>query len=126
MSVRLAMVGLMVRDMPRALAFYRALGLPIPAGDDGKRFVMHRLESGVTIFWDTFFADTYDPERTWPSGGYQVMLEFFVDDVAAVDAKAAQLVADGYHQRMAPAQTDGPYAAMVDDPDGNVILITAG
>lgn len=31
-----------------------------------------------------------------------------------------------YHGRMAPKQTEGPYAAMVDDPDGNVALITAG
>jgi hypothetical protein len=26
---------------------------------------------------------------------------------------------------MAPAQTTGPYAAMVDDPDGNVVLLTS-
>ena len=26
---------------------------------------------------------------------------------------------------MAPEQTDGPYAAMVDDPDGNVVLLTS-
>lgn len=26
---------------------------------------------------------------------------------------------------MAPAQTAGPYAAMIDDPDGNVVLITS-
>jgi hypothetical protein len=26
---------------------------------------------------------------------------------------------------MAPTQTVGPYAAMVDDPDGNVILLTS-
>ncbi len=32
----------------------------------------------------------------------------------------------GYHGRTPPLQTSGPYAAMVDDPDGNMILITAG
>jgi hypothetical protein len=26
---------------------------------------------------------------------------------------------------MAPAKTTGPYAAMVDDPDGNVVLISS-
>jgi predicted lactoylglutathione lyase len=118
------MVGLMVEDMPAALAFYRRLGLAIPPEDDAKRFVMWRMESGVTIFWDTVFANTWDPNREKPAGGYRVMLEFFLPDAAAVDAKYEELVGFGYHGRRAPVQTDGPYAAMVDDPDGNVILIT--
>ncbi len=125
MSIQLSMVGLMVEDMPRALEFYRRLGLEIPAEDDTKRFVMHRMESGVTLFWDRYFADTYDPNRQPHTGGYQVMLEFFLGSNAAVDTKYAELVDYGYHGRMAPEQTNGPYAAMVDDPDGNVILLTA-
>jgi predicted lactoylglutathione lyase len=126
MTIQLSMVGLMVRDMAAALAFYRRLGLVIAPEEDDKRFVMHRMESGVTLFWDTFFADKYDPARQWPTGGYQAMLEFFLADNAAVDAKYAELVEHGYHGRSAPTQTVGPYAAMVDDPDGNVILLTAG
>lgn len=126
MSIQLSMLGLMVQDMPRALQFYRRLGLEIPAEADSQRFVMHRMESGVTLFWDTVFADTYDPTRQPYTGGYQSMLEFFLASNDAVDATFAELVAFGYHGRMAPTQTNGPYAAMVDDPDGNVILITAG
>ena len=124
--VQLSMVGLMVREMATSLAFYRRLGMDIPADADEKRFVQVRMESGVTIFWDTFWADQHDPTRTWPSGGYQVMLEFFMADDAAVDAKYAEMTELGYHGRMPPAQTSGPYAAMVDDPDGNVVLITSG
>ncbi len=124
MSLQLSMVGLMVENMPRALEFYRRLGLAIPEEEDEKKFVMLRMESGVTIFWDTVFANTYDPAREAPAGGYRVMLEFFLDDAAAVDAKYAELVGYGYHGRSAPVQTNGPYAAMVDDPDGNCILIT--
>ena len=126
MAIQLSMLGLMVHDMPRALQFYRRLGLEIPTEADTQRFVMHPMESGVTLFWDKYFADTYDPTRQPQTGGYQVMLEFFLESNAAVDAKYAELVGFGYHGRMAPAQTNGPYAAMVDDPDGNVILITAG
>jgi catechol 2,3-dioxygenase-like lactoylglutathione lyase family enzyme len=124
-TIQLSMVGLIVRDMPAALAFYRRLGLVIPAEEDGKRFVMHRMESGVTLFWDTVFADTYDPTRTPPAGGYQAMLEFFLGTDADVDAKYAEMVGAGYHGRMVPTQTNGPYAAMVDDPDGNVVLLTS-
>jgi len=121
MSVQLSMVGLMVRDMAASLTFYRRLGLAIPAAAEQKRFVLHRMESGVSIF-----ADTYDPTRGAPTGGYRVMLEFFLADEAAVDAKYHELTGYGYGGRRAPVQTTGPYAAMVDDPDGNVVLLTAG
>jgi len=126
MSVQLSMVGLMVRDMAASLTFYRRLGLAIPAAAEQKRFVLHRMESGVSIFWDTVFADTYDPTRGAPTGGYRVMLEFFLADEAAVDAKYHELTGYGYGGRRAPVQTTGPNAAMVDDPDGNVVLLTAG
>ena len=120
------MVGLMVRDMAESLRFYRRLGLEIPEDVDDKRFVMHRMDSGVTLFWDWYFSDTYDPGRRFPEGGYQVMLEFFLESNEAVDQMYRDLVGFGYHGRREPVQTDGPYAAMVDDPDGNVVLITAG
>lgn len=44
---------------------------------------------------------------------------------AVVDAMWAKLTAAGHHGRMAPRRTQGPYAAMVDDPDGNVVLLTS-
>lgn len=72
------------------------------------------MESGVTIFWDTVSADTYDPDREKPVGGYRVMLEFFLENAAAVDAKYEELIGFGCHGRCAPVQTNGPYAAMVD------------
>src|SRR5437899_3073016 len=104
------MVGLMVRDMAASLTFYRRLGLEVPDGAETQPFVQKRMESGVTIFWDTVFADRYDPNRQVPMGGYQVMLEFFLADNAAVDAKYAELTGYGYHGRRQPVQTTGPYA----------------
>lgn len=80
----------------------------------------------MTLLFDTVFADTYDSGRVAPDAGYRVMLEFFLADTGAVDATYAELTAAGYHGRRAPVQTNGPYAAMVDDPDGNVALLTAG
>jgi predicted lactoylglutathione lyase len=126
MSLELSMVGLVVRDMATSLAFYRRLGIELPPEDDEKRFVMKRMESGVTMFWDRYFVEKYDAEREEPGGGYRILLEFFLADNAAVDAKYAELTGYGYHGRKTPGQTDGPYAAMVDDPDGNMILLTAG
>lgn len=126
MTVQISMVGLIVADMAASLAFYRMLGLDIPADAEAQRFVEHRMESGVTLFWDTVWTDQHDPTHRPVGDGYGILLEFFLADTDAVDAKYAQLTGAGYPGRMAPAQTTGPYAAMVDDPDGNVVLITAG
>lgn len=126
MEIQLSMLGVIVRDMPAALKFYRLVGLDIPAADDEKPFVMHRMGSGVSIFFDTVFAARYDSEHTMPArDGYGSLFEFYLGDDAAVDAKYAQLTAAGYHGRLDPEQTSGPYAAMVDDPDGNVVLLTS-
>ena len=126
MPVQLAMVGLVVSDMARSLAFYRRLGLDIPADEDAKRFVMHRMPSGVTIFFDTVFFPGNDPERRpAPRGAYNVSLEFYAGTREAVDALYAELTGAGHVGRRAPWKSSGPYAAIVEHPDGNPILITA-
>ena len=126
MPIQLAMVGLVVGDMKRSLEFYRRLGLDIGAEEDGKRFVMHRMASGVTIFFDTVFFPGNDPERRpAPSGSYNLSLEFYAGTREAVDGLYAELTGFGYVGRKAPWKSTGPYAAIVEDPDGNPILITA-
>ena len=68
-----------------------------------------------------------DPDRQPPSGGSRIMLEFFVDGHEAVDAKYAELVGAGYHGRRPPWTTSfDAYMCLVDDPDGNTVLVTAG
>ena len=125
MEIQLNMLGVIVSDMPAALRFYRLLGLDIPATEDEKPFVLHRMGSGVTLFFDTVFAKRYDPRYAAPSAGYGTLLEFYLGEDAAVDEKYGQLTDAGYHGRMAPQHTNAPYAGMVDDPDGNVILLTS-
>jgi hypothetical protein len=107
MEIQLSMLGLIVRDMGTALRFYRLLGLDIPASDDGKPFVLHRVGSGVSIFFDTVFAARYDPQYTPRAGtGYGSPFEFYLGDDSAVDAKyaeltAARIFARGMPRRMA-------------------------
>lgn len=126
MTIQLAMVGLVVSDMKRSLDFYRRLGLEIPPGEDTKPFVMHRMPSGVTIFFDTVFFPGADPERRPASAGrYNVALEFYAGTREAVDRLYADLTDRGSVSRKAPWKSTGPYAAIVEDPDGNPILITA-
>ena len=126
MSIQLAMVGLVVADIKRSLDFYRRLGLQIPDSEDTKRFVMHRMPSGVTIFFDTVFFPANDPDREpAPRGSYNISLEFYAGTRDAVEATVERLAGHDYIVRKAPWKSAGPYAAIVEDPDGNPILITA-
>ena len=125
MRMKFSMIVLEVRDLRRSIDFYRLLGLdmPEPAGRPVSR---HRLDSGISLVLTQGFVPAADPAWVRPERGYQQLLEFFAGDQdAAVDAEWARLTRAGYHGRMAPRKTAGPYAAMVDDPDGNVILITS-
>jgi predicted lactoylglutathione lyase len=121
------MIGLLVEDMGRSLAFYRALGLTIPEGDEEREHVEVEIGGGLVFFWDASFVGTYDPEREKPKGGYRILPEFFVGSEEAVDALYGKLVAEGHRGHGPPFETHfGAYMAMVDDPDGNTVLLTAG
>jgi len=120
------MVVLLVDDIPRSGAFYRRLGLEFEPGSDERSDVGVDIGDGRTIIWSTTFGRN-DPDRTEPAGGSRIMLEFFVEGDAAVDAKWAELTGAGYHGRRAPWRTNfDAYMCLVDDPDGNTILVTAG
>jgi catechol 2,3-dioxygenase-like lactoylglutathione lyase family enzyme len=127
LSAQLKMVGLMVEDMARSLSFYRRLGLEIPEGAEEQEHVEVERGGGVVLFWDAVFAGSYDPDRDEPKGGYRVLLEFFVGSEGDVDARYGELVAEGHRGHKAPFRTHfGAHMAMIDDPDGNTVLITAG
>jgi predicted lactoylglutathione lyase len=124
-EIQLAMVVLEVRDLHAATDFYRRLGLDMPAPVEGRPVTVHRMGSGVSLLLTTAFASRYDPQFERPEHGYQQLLEFYVGTDAEVRNVWTALTAAGYYGRMAPTQTAGPFAAMVDDPDGNVVLLTS-
>src|SRR3954465_13895505 len=125
MEIQLSMLILEVRDLSRSIAFYRDLGLDVPDPVSDRPVVIHRMGSGASLLLTTSFPATHDPPWARPAGGYQQLLEFYVGENAVVDQRWADLVAAGHPSRMPPTQTTGPYAAMVDDPDGNVVLLTS-
>jgi predicted lactoylglutathione lyase len=124
-ELQLAMVVLEVQDLEASVRFYRTLGLDVPGPPEDRPVVVHRMGSGVSLLLTTRFASAYDATWTRPSSGYQQLLEFYVGEDSAVTEKWLELTGAGYHGRMPPTQTAGPFAAMVDDPDGNVILLTS-
>ena len=127
MGLELFMVGVIVSDMPRALEFYRRLGVDIPDGSEELEHVEVTM-SGLTFFLTTVAANArWDPARRDISGdGYRIVLEFFVGPAAALDAKYAELTGYGYSGHCAPYDVaPDTRFALVDDPDGNTILLSA-
>jgi catechol 2,3-dioxygenase-like lactoylglutathione lyase family enzyme len=123
---RFGMIILQVADMTRSLAFYRRLGMELPEGSESKTSVRFDLGEGRILFWNITFAPENDPDRIPPAGGSRILLEFFVKGDEAVDALHTSLIAAGYQSHRVPFRaTFGAYMAMVDDPDGNTVLITA-
>jgi uncharacterized glyoxalase superfamily protein PhnB len=126
MALELYMVGVIVEDMARALEFYRRLGVAIPEGSETKGHVEIKM-SGLTFFITTKAVNLrWDPARSDGHGGYRIILEFYLETREAVDAKYAELTGYGYEGHVAPYQTPfNAYFAMVNDPDGNTILLSA-
>ncbi|HEV8561792.1 MAG TPA: VOC family protein [Actinophytocola sp.] len=117
-AAKLDVVGLIVEDMARSLAFYRALGLDVPAEADTEPHVDFTLPGGMRITWDT--VDTvrsFDPGWQAPSGSPRMGLAFLVDTPAGLDES---LVAAGYEGHKKPWDAFwGQRYAMMHDPDGN-------
>jgi predicted lactoylglutathione lyase len=132
MALELYMLGLIVKDMGRALEFYQRLGLAIPEGSEKQTHVEIRMESGLTVFldsrpsrWDPGFVQAEDPGSAETSGSYPIILEFYLKERSAVDAKYKELTGFGYQGYRAPYETSfGMYFAMIKDPDGNTILLS--
>lgn len=119
-DARLDVIGLVVADMAASLAFYRRLGLDIPADADGAPHVEVALPGGLRLTWDT--EDTirsFIPDWKAGHGASRTSLAFRLPDPAAVDAAYAELTAAGYHGEHPPWDAFwGQRYAVVHDPDG--------
>jgi catechol 2,3-dioxygenase-like lactoylglutathione lyase family enzyme len=120
------MVGVIVEDMARAAEFYRRLGVEVPDGVDDEGHVEVKMGE-MTFFLSTKKANArWDPARTEASGGYRVVLEFYLGSHEALDAKYEELTGYGYVGHVAPYDvTPTTRFAMGDDPDGNSVLLSA-
>ncbi|MFE2013533.1 VOC family protein [Streptomyces sp. NPDC059491] len=117
---RLDLVGLVVSDMAASLAFYRRLGLDVPAGAESAPHVEAELPGGLRIAWDTEeVVRSFDPGWTRPTGGNRIELAFRCGAPAEVDAVYEELVAAGYRGHLKPWDAVwGQRYAVVLDPDG--------
>lgn len=127
MAPRFHFIGIFAADLAASLAFYRALGVDIPAEADQQPHVEATLPGGGLLAWDTVeTARGLDPNWTTPSGSPRLALAFECDDPAAVDKTYADLVAAGYHGHLEPFDAVwGQRYAVVHDPDGNGVDLFA-
>jgi catechol 2,3-dioxygenase-like lactoylglutathione lyase family enzyme len=127
MNLRFAVVGLVVADMPTSLAFYRRLGLDIPAEADSEPHVELALPGGLRVAWDTVETiRSFDPDWAAPSGPSRISLAFHCDSPDEVDRTYAALVDAGYEGHKKPWDAFwGMRYAVVHDPDGNGVDLFA-
>lgn len=127
MTPRPAVLSIVTADMAATLAFYRLLGLDLPAGTDGEPHVEAVLPNGFRLAWDTVETVlSFDPDWTAAQGGQRMALAFECDDPAEVDKLHADLVAAGHPSHKAPWDAFwGQRYAVVHDPDGNPVDLFA-
>lgn len=127
MSVRFEVIGIVVADMARSLAFYRRLGMDIPDAADGEGHVDLSLPGGLRMSWDTVeVIHSFDAAWTPGTGGPRVGLAFRCESPAEVDATYRDLVDAGHEGHAEP--WDAPWGmryAVVHDPDGNGVDLFA-
>ncbi len=114
-------------DMAATLAFYRRLGLDIPAEADTAPHAEAVGPGGVRLAWDTVevVASTH-PGWELPQGPGRMSLAFRCEDPAEVDRVHAELTAAGYRGLKEPWDAFwGQRYAVVEDPDGNGVDLFA-
>lgn len=119
MNPRLAVIELVVSDMAASLAFYRRLGIDLPAGADDQSHVEADL-GGIRIAWDTVeVIGSFDSEWSPPSGGHRVALAFECGSPDEVNRIFSELVEAGHQAKIEPWDAVwGMRYAVIHDPDG--------
>jgi uncharacterized glyoxalase superfamily protein PhnB len=126
MSARFEAIGVVVADMPQALAFYRRLGLEFPEGAESEGHVEAAV-AGIRVMLDTEeTVRSFDPEWQPPSGGHRIAMAFRCDSPAEVDETYEELLGAGGSSHKEPWDAFwGMRYAEVKDPDGNIVDLFA-
>jgi catechol 2,3-dioxygenase-like lactoylglutathione lyase family enzyme len=124
-NMRLDMIGLIVEDIPRSLAFYSRLGMPVDeTAVDGPYYEC--TFSGIRFSWNALsMIKEIDPHWVPPVGERSGMA-FLAESPSGVDAKYAEMTAAGYRGVREPWDAFwGQRYAQVEDPDGNKVDLFA-
>ncbi|MBX3189567.1 MAG: VOC family protein [Labilithrix sp.] len=120
------MVGIVVTDIPRAIRFYRLVGLDFPDTAEGEPYVEVKTPNGYRI---SLNAQSLDKELTpgWVEPrGQRLGLAFLCESPKQVDETYAKIVAAGHKGVREPWDAFwGQRYALVEDPDGAHVSLFA-
>ncbi|WP_203711435.1 VOC family protein [Asanoa siamensis] len=127
MTVHIDVFGVVVADMGRSLAFYRALGLPVPASADTSPHVEVALPGGLRLAFDTIDTiRSFDPTWQAPVGSARTSLAFRCDSPPEVDEVYTRMTTDGWGAGVKPFDAFwGQRYATLHDPDDNAVDLFA-
>jgi uncharacterized glyoxalase superfamily protein PhnB len=128
MTVVPSALGLVASDLPRTLAFYRAIGLDIPTGADNEPHVEVVLPGGFRLMSDPESTiKSFDPGWTaGAAGSPRTALAFECADPNEVDATYAAMITAGFDGHREPWDAFwGQRYATLRDPDGNGVDLFA-
>ncbi len=99
MALDLYMVGLVPQDMDKSLEFYRRLGVDLSELREGQPHFKSQMKGDIT---------------------------FFLNNMGLVEEADKPRLIFGYQSYRAPfVSSFGVYFAMINDPDGNIVLLSA-
>lgn len=129
MIARFEAIGVVVRDLARAAAFYGELGLefPEPLDAEGHGHAEAPLPGGLRFMLDTDESiRSFDPGWSPPAGGHRMAVAFRCESPAGVDEAYGRLVQAGGREHKEPWDAFwGMRYAQVEDPDGNMVDLFA-
>jgi catechol 2,3-dioxygenase-like lactoylglutathione lyase family enzyme len=130
LPLALDQINIVVRDMPRSVAFYRLLGVSIddvPAAwaEWAPHHVNGVTSNGVRVELDSVaFAKQWNPGLDETKLGSAAILFFHVASREDVDHVHARVLAAGHRSHKSPEDAFwGARYAIVEDPDGNSVGI---
>lgn len=126
-SVTLDAISIVTSDLAASLAFYRLLGLAVPAGSEDEPHVEYRLDGGLRVLWDTVeTVQSFDPDWRPAENGPAMSMAFDCGSAEGVDATVETLRTAGHPVRSEPWDAFwGQRYAVLLDPDGNSVDLFA-
>ena len=126
MPAKLAALGIVARDIPESVRFYRELGVDVADPESAEDHHEATLPNGLRLMWDTVeLMRKLDPEWQQPQG-HAIGLAFECDSPDDVNATYARVTQAGLQGKTEPydAFWGQRYATLL-DPDRNAVDLFA-
>jgi uncharacterized glyoxalase superfamily protein PhnB len=124
MALQFDFIGIVTADLGASLAFYRALGVDVPPGQEDAPHAEAKLPGGMTLAWDPVSTvQGFIPGFELPTGENRIGFAFSAKSPDEVDRVYAEIV-DRYPGAAHTAPWDAPWGqrySTVLDPDGTSI-----